>query len=262
MDLGLRDKVALVTGASRGIGRACALALAAEGAQVSLVARGREGLEAVKKEVEKRGSRALPVPADLTREEECRRAVEETVRGLGGVDILVNCAGSARPAKPTEMGGVLLDDALHLKLYGYIRMSQAVIPHMRARGGGRIVHIAGGAGKQPGLMMLPASFANAGVLNTTRVFADVCAKDNILVNAVAPGLTETGRGVQVTGEIGALMGKSAAEVRKAAEARIPLGRWGRPEEVADVVCFLASARASYITGACIAVDGGVSRAMP
>ena len=149
MDLGLKGKRTIVTGGSRGIGRCCALALAREGARVCITARNQGLLDAVIDEINSAGGEGYAVAVDLTRLESCQKVVSETVEHFGGVDILVNCAGAARGGDILDLSTELIDDALSLKSYSYLRMSQLVIPHMRENGWGRIINIAGGAGTSP-----------------------------------------------------------------------------------------------------------------
>ena len=172
MDLGLKGKRAIVTGGSRGIGRCCALALAREGAQVCVTARSQELLDVVVSEINGIGGEGYSVAVDLTSLEGCQMVVSATVEHFGGVDILVNCAGAARGADILDLPTELIDDALSLKSYSYLRLSQLVIPHMRENGWGRIVNVAGGAGTSPTSGNIPVSLANITILNMTRALSD------------------------------------------------------------------------------------------
>ena len=266
MDLGLRGKVAIVTGGSRGIGRACAIELAREGADVCIVALTEERLRTALEDVRAVGAsnepRSMYVVADLTTAEGCAAAVEACVRDLGGVDILVNCAGAAQGQPILELSTELLDDALRLKTYGYLRMAQLVIPHMRAKRWGRIVNIAGGAGASPAPGNLPTSLANAGVLNMTRALSDVCSTDGILVNVICPGITDTDRARDLYRATAARRGVDIESLIAEAGSRLPAGRIAQPDEIARVVTFLASEACSYVHGSSVYMDGGSRRATP
>jgi 3-oxoacyl-[acyl-carrier protein] reductase len=259
MDLGLAGRVAIVTGGSKGIGRACAAALAAEGCPVALCARGAEALERTAEELRAKGAETLTVAADLAQPDAAERVVETVARRFGRVDILVNNAGAIR-------GGSFLDTPAdewandwRLKILGYTRMAQAVLPRMRARRWGRIVNIIGAAARNPTPDYMAGGIANAGLINFTRALADLGAPDQILVTAVSPGATATERWDGLVAQRARAQGKSPEELRRELEGAQPLGRIGRPEDVADLVVFLASERASFLTGVSITVDGGASR---
>jgi 3-oxoacyl-[acyl-carrier protein] reductase len=177
MDLGLQQKVALVTGGSSGIGRACAIELAREGARVCIVARDEARLADAAAAVGQAGAEVQGVSADLSTLDGCRRAYETCRERLGPVDILINNAGAAQQAGVLELGTDLIDEALALKTYGYLRLAQLVAPEMQRRRWGRIVNIAGGAGTQPTAGNLPVSFANITVLNMTRALSDALSAD-------------------------------------------------------------------------------------
>lgn len=193
MDFGLKGKRAIVTGGSGGIGRASALELAREGAKVCVTARDERALESVVKELNKAGGEGMFVCADLTSIDGCKRVVNTAVEKFGAVDILINTAGAARGGDVLDLDTDLLSEALGLKTYGYLRLAQLVIPHMKKNGWGRIVNIAGGAGASPARGNMPTSFANITVLNTTRALSDAVSGEGILVNAICPGTTNTQR---------------------------------------------------------------------
>jgi NAD(P)-dependent dehydrogenase (short-subunit alcohol dehydrogenase family) len=262
MDLGLRGKRAIVTGASRGIGRACAIELAREGANVCVAGRDEALIAGVVAAAEAAGGRAVGVSADLRTPEGCTTVVARCVESFGGVDVLVNSAGAAKMAGVLDLTREVVDDALELKFYGYLRMSQLVIPHMRANGWGRIVNIAGAAGTSPAPGNLPTSLANIAVLNASRALSDVASGDGILVNTICPGLTNTDRGRELAARRALREGRDVEEVFREMGSGVPAGRMAEPEEVARVACFLASEACSYLHGSALYMDGGARRGTP
>jgi len=262
MDLGLRGKRAIVTGGSRGIGRCCAIALAREGVSVCIAARTQEVLERVVEEINETGGKGHAVAVDLTIQENCEKVVQETVEIFGGVDILVNNVGAARNADILELPTELIDDALKLKSYSYLRMSQLVIPYMKANRWGRIINIAGGAGTSPTRGNIPTGAANATILNMTRALSDAVAGDGILVNTVCPGLTNTARARTQQRVRADREGLEVEELLRYLGSELPAGRIAEPEEIANVVTFLASEACSYVFGSSVYMDGGGRRATP
>ncbi len=262
MELGLNGKRAIVTGSSRGIGHCCALALAAEGVRVCVAARDQQLLDQTVAKINAAGGEGLPVAGDLSLEQNCKRVVEETVRTFGGVDILINNVGAAKNADILELKTEGIDDALGLKSYSYLRMSQLVIPHMRSNGWGRIVNIAGGAGTSPSRGNIPTSLANVAILNMTRALSDSVSSDGILVNTICPGLTNTDRARTQQQAAAEREGRSVEEVIQDLGKALPAGRIAEPEEIARVATFLASDSCSYVFGSSIYMDGGSRRGTP
>lgn len=260
MDLELAGKVALITGGSEGIGRATARALAREGTRVAISARRADLLEEAARQLrEETGGEVLAVPGDVSRAEDVERIVATAQAKLGPVTILVNGAGTSA-AGPFES---VSDDAwqidLDLKLMAAVRLSRLVVPGMRAAGGGRIVNITNIGAKQPGASSLPTSVSRAAGIALTKAMSKDLARDNILVNTVCIGLIKS---VQI--ERAALrrfpdLPLDDAWLRMGES--IPLGRIGETEEAADLITYLVSARASYITGVAINLDGGTSGAV-
>jgi 3-oxoacyl-[acyl-carrier protein] reductase len=260
MNLELNDKVVVVTGASRGIGRAIALGMADEGARVVAVARDKAALDKLATEARARSQRdAHAIGADLSRLAEVDRVIAEAKRACGRIDVLVNNAGAIRGGDFLATPDAQWLDDWSLKLMGYIRMARAVIPVMKAQGGGRIVNVVGAAARNPTSTYLAGGAANAALVNFTKGLADLGAEHGILVTAVSPAATRTERWDQLMEQQAKAAGKTVDEMRAAAQAPYKLGRIATPEDIADVVCFLASARASFITGICITVDGGATR---
>ncbi|HEX9822590.1 MAG TPA: SDR family NAD(P)-dependent oxidoreductase [Methylomirabilota bacterium] len=260
MDLELKGKVALVTGASKGIGKAIALGLAAEGARVAIVARDAGALDKVAAECRDRsGTDAVAVAADLSQLDEVERVVGEVKDRAGRVDILVNNAGAIRGGAFLQIPDAQWIDDWNLKLLGYIRMARAVFPIMQAQGGGRICNVVGAAGRNPTAAYLTGGAANAALINFTKGLADLGAPSRILVTAVSPAATKTERWDSLMAQQAAATGRSVQELQAEAEAPYKLGRIATPVDIADVVCFLVSARASFVTGICVTVDGGATR---
>jgi len=262
MDLGIAGRVAIVTGGSRGIGRAVAERLCREGAHVALCARGRDSLAETQRALDAiGGGRTLTVEADLTEPAAAGRVIEATAAAWGRIDILVNNAGAARGLPFDELTDERWLENLRLKLFGYLRMARLVLPHLRKNGWGRIVNVAGLAGIQPGPTIMPVGLNNAGILNVMKALSDAEAANNILVTTVCPGPILTERQTKLLQDAARVKGVTVEAAQREATASIPLRRMGRPEEVADAVAFLASERASYITGSIVIVDGGLHRAM-
>lgn len=257
MDLGLSGKAALVTGGSRGIGRAIALALAREGVDVAICARGPEALEAATTEIRKAGVRALAIKADMSVAADCRRAVDEAAEASGRLDILVNNAAGFKSGRFAELTDEDLLSRVHVKLLGYIRCSRAAIPHMLKAGGGRIICIAGMAARNSGETTLPSGLGNAAVVNFAKHLAGELASQQILVNVIHPPFTRSGPFPERVAARAKSQGISLEEAERTFAA--PIGRVVDPEDIAGLAAFLASRHAGAITGQTIAVDGGSSR---
>ncbi len=260
METGIRGKVAMVSGASKGIGRAVAERLAAEGASLSLCARGAVLLrEAARALEDKHGVACLACPADLNRAEDIQGWVRATLERFGGIDILVNNAGAAQGGPFLRLPDQAWLDGWHLKLFGYIRVAREVFPHLVARGGGRIVNVIGIAGVQPLENYMIGGAANAALLNFTKALADEGAPHGILVTGVNPGGIRTERWEGILVKWGAAKGITPEEAERDILKSVPLRRPGTAEEVANLVAFLASELSTYITGTTIAIDGGMTR---
>ena len=260
MDLELTGKTALVTGGSKGIGKAIARTLAREGVRVAICSRDKAALEAAAKEAAA-GARGevIAIAGDLSRADEVQRVAEDAVGHLGRLDILVNNAGAIRGGDFLKIPDEQWTGDWSLKLLGYIRMARAVFPQMQSQGGGRICNVVGAAARNPTATYLPGGAANAALINFTKGLADVGAPSGILVTAVSPAATRTERWDNLMIQQAAAAGKSVEAFRADIEKTYPLGRIATSEDIADVVTFLVSARASFITGICITVDGGASR---
>lgn len=257
MDLGLKGKVAIVAASSKGLGKATALELAQEGAKVTISARGREALLKTAQEiVSATGGEVLPVEADVTQAEDIEKMVARTVEKWGRIDILVNNAGGPPAGTFESFSDTDWQEGLNLSLWSTIRLTRAVIPHMKKQGGGRIVNILSIAARQPIEGLILSTTARAGVLGLAKTLSNEVAKYNIRVNNVCPGWTLTERALGLLHQRAKVQEKPFAEVLAELEKTIPLGRCAQPEEIANLIVFLVSDRASYITGATIQVDGG------
>jgi 3-oxoacyl-[acyl-carrier protein] reductase len=262
MDLGLKGKVALVTGGSKGIGKGVARGLAQEGARVAICARTPAPLEAAAREIAgETGAEVFPVAGDLTRAEDAQRIVDATVARFGRIDVLVNNAGAAPGGEILDLTEEDWQKALQLKFMGFVRCTKAVIPHMLRQGGGRIVNIIGNDGVKPIGIELSPSAANAADLAMTVALAEQYGRHNILVNAINPGPVATERWGELIGGIARMRKISVDEAQKRADRSIPLGRICTVQEVADVAVFVASSRASFMNGAVITLDGGQRKAL-
>jgi 3-oxoacyl-[acyl-carrier protein] reductase len=256
MDLGIEGRACVVTGASRGIGLATAKALTAEGARVLLVARSEEALSDA---VEGVGGEAAGLPVDVTSVDAAGVIVEECTRRFGCVDVLVNNAGTSRGRALEELTDEEWDEQWDLHVMASMRLMRAAIPGMVERGWGRVVNVGSSSGKRPSLSNAAYSVSKAAQLALSRVFADTYADKGVLVNAVAPGPVETplwmadGGLADQAAERG---GVTREEALEAARGKIPIGRFGRDDEIAAVIAFLCSERASDVVGSTWSVDGG------
>lgn len=260
MDLGLTGRVALITGGSDGIGKAAARSLSREGAHVAICARGAEKLEAAAEEIRAdTGSDVLAVPCDVMNEAQVQAMVAQVIDRWGRIDVLFNNAGTSSAAPFEQATDEMWERDFGIKVYGAIYCTRAVAPHMRANGGGSIINISTGGGKAPSAGSLPTSLSRAAGLALTKAMANDFAKDGIRVNAVCIGLIKAGQHearYERAREQDPSLTLDAYYARMG--ERVPLGRVGEGHEAGDVVCFLASDRASYLTGTALNIDGGVS----
>lgn len=262
MDLGLAGKNVLITGGSMGIGKACGHAFAIEGANLALTARNRSTLDATVSELTRSNDvRILGFPGDMTISEDVARVVLQTLDALGTIDVLVTCAGSSPGGLIENLTEDEWDSSLNLKFMGYVRAMREVLPHMRQRGTGAVVLVVGNDGLKPTYWETTAGAANAAGINVASSIAEQYGPFGIRVNTVNPGPVNTGRWDTLEKAMARDMSISQAEAHEFAVSSIPLGRIAEPAEVADLVVFLASDRASFINGAHIIIDGGQRKAL-
>jgi NAD(P)-dependent dehydrogenase (short-subunit alcohol dehydrogenase family) len=254
VELGLKGKVAVVTGGTEGIGRATALRLAQEGARVAICARRQEMLDKTAVEIKKLGADALAVAADMSKSADVERFMKAVIGRFGRIDILVNNAGASARGKFLEVDDKTWGADLELKVFGAIRCTRLAVPHMKKQGGGRIINITISSAKQPGAESMPTSVSRAAGLAITKALSKEYAADNILVNTVCIGKIKSGQHERRYTK----QGISAEDYYRQTAKDIPLGRVGEAEEVASVIAFLASDAASYVTGTSINLDGGMS----
>ena len=262
MKLGLKGRVALVTGATGGLGAACARVLAEEGARLFLVARTELALAELAGSLgEAAGSGARWLAADLTRLDAAQEAAQAACEAFGSVDILVNSAGASAGGVFWEVPDSAWEDSMALKFMATVRMIRAVLPGMIEQRYGRIVTLVGNSGREPDPRLLPGAAANAALLAVTAGLAREVAGDGVVINAVNPGPTRTGRWDGMMQAFAERSGKTPQEEEQRFRDAIPQGRLGDAEEIARLVAFLASDAAPHVTGRSITADGGASRAI-
>jgi NAD(P)-dependent dehydrogenase (short-subunit alcohol dehydrogenase family) len=244
----LKDKTAIVTGAGSGIGRACAIALAREGAEVALVGRRKERLESVAREI---GNSALVLPADVSIQQEIDRVVEQSVSEFGGLNVLVNNAGVLHIGTAEQITESQWDETFNVNVRGVWLLSRAVLPHLRQAGGGSIINIASVLGINGARNRASYAPSKGAMVLLTKCMAIDHGPENIRVNAICPSFVETDLTAEVISKA-----PNPAAVRKERTAAHPIGRLGQPEDIAGLAVYLASDESSWVTGAAFPVDGG------
>ena len=262
MDFGLKGKVALVAASSRGLGRAVAEELANEGVNLLLCARGEKDLDEARAEISgKSDTQVIAVAANLTEPDEVKRVVDTGLQAFQNIDILVTNTGGPPSGVFESLTPEAWQEAIRQNLESVLNLTRAVLPGMKERGWGRILNITSISVKQPVDNLILSNSVRAAVTGFARTLANEVARFGITVNNILPGYTRTSRVEALAGQIAKSQGTTAEEAIGGWEAQIPMGRIGEPREFAALVAFLASERASYITGASIPVDGGWIRAL-
>ena len=262
MDLGLQGRVAIVGGASRGLGRACAMVLAQEGARVAISSRSAEPLQATAQEIRSAtGAEVLAVPGDLSRLTDIQDLIQRTVDHFGRLDVVISNSGGPPEGRAVDTSEDNWDRAIQMALQFFIRMSREAVPHLKQRSWGRIINILASTVYQPIDNLATSGVTRLGAVAFAKSLADEIGRDNILVNNVAPGFLLTDRMMDLFKTRARETDTDLDAVLQARAATIPLGRFGQPEELANLVTFLASEKNSYVTGTTILVDGGVVRSV-
>lgn len=262
MDLGLKGKKAIVTASSQGIGKACALELAREGADVLICARGEAALEEARAEVSRAGQgRVVAVRADLSRPGDIDALVAGAVREFGTVNVLVTNAGGPPSGRFEDFDDEAWGRTVTLNLMSVVRLMRAVIPVMRRSGGGSIVNLASISVKEPIRGLVLSNAVRAGVAGLSKTLAAELGPDGIRVNVVCPGYTATDRMKELITARAEREGKPYEEVARSFHDSVPLGRFAEPSDIARTVAFLASDAAAYVTGTTVQVDGGAVRGL-
>lgn len=252
MELGLKNRAVLITGGSKGIGLACARAFLDEGARVAIVSRDFRNLDKARTQLGK----VTLIVADLTQTTDAQRMALEAQAALGPIDILVNSAGAAKRYSPDELNAQSWHAAMDAKYFTYIHAMDAILPLMRARKSGNVVNIIGVGGKVASSIHLPGGAANSALMLASVGLAAVYGKFGVRINAINPGATITDRIREALELEARAKGSTSERVLEEGQARVPLGRYADPREIASVTLFLASEQAAYVTGAVIPMDGG------
>ena len=262
MDLGLNGRVAIVGGGSKGLGRACADSLAAEGAKLTICSRNAEELEAAAAEIRAAtGAEVLAVPADLSRLEDIQRLIQATIDHYGRLDIAVANSGGPPSGRAVDTDEETWSRSIDMALSFFIRMGREATPPMRQQKWGRVVNILASTVYQPIDNLATSGVTRMGAVAYAKSLADEVGRDNVLVNNVAPGFLMTERMRHIFETRSDETGQDIDTVLEAGASRIPVGRFGRPEELGDFVAYLCSDKNTYVTGTTILVDGGVVRSV-
>jgi len=254
MDLGLNNRAVLITGGSKGIGLGCAHAFLREGARVAIASRDDANLASAGNQLGK----VVLIKADLSKSDEAAQMLRQAEAALGPIDVLINSAGAAKRYAPEELNTQAWHAAMDAKYFTYIHAMDVVLPSMRARKQGNVVNIIGTGGKVASSIHLPGGAANSALMLASVGLASVYGKFGVRINAINPGATLTNRIREALELEAAAKGTTVDKVLEQGQARVPLGRYAEPMDIAAVALFLASDQAAYVTGAVIPMDGGVN----
>ncbi len=261
MDFQLKNKTALITGGSRGIGRAIALMLADQGVNVAICGRSQDSLDQTVADLKDKGIKAWGYKADVSRIEDIEKFVLDATKAAGSLDFLINNAVTSTSAPFDELTDDEFRYHIDVKLMAYIRIARLVLPHMQSRGAGRIINIGGMTARIVAPLRITNGVANAGVANFTKQFANYAARFNVTVNCIHPGYTATERATQMFESEASQTGEDIDTVISRRVKDIPLGKLIQPEDIAAAALFFCSPMANMVTGQCIAVDGGSGEAV-
>jgi len=262
MDMGLKDKIAVVCAASKGLGKSSAMGLAAEGAHLVICARGEETLNRTAEEIrQKTGVKVVAISADLSQEADCDRLIETAKTEFGGLDILVNNAGGPPPGFFMDFTDAQWEAGFQQNFMSAVRLIRLAVPIMQQRGGGRVVNIVSLSVKQPIENLIISNSIRAGVIGLTKTLSQQFGKDGITFNNVLPGTILTDRVRQTSGTQAEREGISIDEVLERGGKSVPMGRIGQPDDLGSLVVYLASARAQWLTGTSTQIDGGAYKGL-
>ncbi|MHB8512797.1 MAG: SDR family oxidoreductase [Actinomycetota bacterium] len=261
MELGLKGRAAVVTASSKGLGRACALALASEGCDIAISARGEEALRKTEAELQALGARVRAVVADVSKPEDCKRIVDGAADEFGRLDVLVPIAGGPPPGPFDSFDDEAYRKALELDLMSVVRLCAAAVPIMRQRSWGRVVTVQSISIKQPLPGLVLSNTSRAGVAGFAKTLANELASEGITVNTVCPGPTLTDRIKNLASAAASQGSMTFEDAIRAYESDIPMRRLGKPEEIGALVAYLASEPAAFLTGLVVQADGGMYRGL-
>lgn len=261
MDLKLKNKVAIIGGSSKGLGKGCALQLAKAGVNIVICANEIESLNKTAEEIKNLGVEVLPLLVDMSKKEDNEKIVAETIRKFGKIDILINNSGGPKAGTFFDMNDDDWDKAYNDVLKYVIRLNRLVIPHMQKNKWGRIINITSLAVKEPAETLILSNVFRAGVVSMAKTLSKELIKDNITINNICPGAFKTDRAIELMQAAAVRQNKTVEEIESESVKNLPLGRYQTPEELGDMVAFLSSELAKGITGTTIQIDGGIFKGL-